>query len=350
MSEDKKRCACHECTSDVPAYPREAEDVRKRCLERFDAVTDREQEIGETLALAYVQQRGELEQARAALAGLRTDYESLRTETGWPQRQRIQELECLLEDYRARNAQLDRVETALRCVPGMWDGDGDVAAAVERVVQRERAAFRVAGAPFAAIPPLEAVPDEKVCYYPAAEPGRAYRVVGTYVAPWDMELGDETVPGGARFHLVHEVDYDPFVGERTRKQRALLDHLSSCFGWTRREDESLVDWAYRLLRDFHILDDQTLIDRLSSCFGDTRYDYESLIEWACRLLQEYHTMTDQVDRLAKYITQHVSGEPSQREGAIECAIRLLAAHYGPPAAPGPDDGGAEPPTHCPEAL
>jgi hypothetical protein len=36
----------------------------------------------------------------------------------------------------------------------------------------------------------------------------------------------------------------------------------------------------------------------------------------------------QIDRLAKYIMEHVPGEPSCSEGAVDTAIRLLREKYG----------------------
>lgn len=39
----------------------------------------------------------------------------------------------------------------------------------------------------------------------------------------------------------------------------------------------------------------------------------------------------QIDRLATFIMDVIDGEPSQSEGAVDTAIRLLDKHYGPPA-------------------
>lgn len=36
----------------------------------------------------------------------------------------------------------------------------------------------------------------------------------------------------------------------------------------------------------------------------------------------------QVERLAQFILDNIPGEPSQNEGAIDVAIRLLGKHYG----------------------
>jgi hypothetical protein len=39
------------------------------------------------------------------------------------------------------------------------------------------------------------------------------------------------------------------------------------------------------------------------------------------------TAQNQIDRLATFIMREVSGEPSQSEGAVDTAIRLLRAAY-----------------------
>jgi hypothetical protein len=39
------------------------------------------------------------------------------------------------------------------------------------------------------------------------------------------------------------------------------------------------------------------------------------------------SLHSQVDRLGTFIIENVPGEPSQSEGAIDCAIRILAKHY-----------------------
>jgi hypothetical protein len=39
------------------------------------------------------------------------------------------------------------------------------------------------------------------------------------------------------------------------------------------------------------------------------------------------SLESQVDRLAKFIMDQIPGEPSQSEGAIDTAIRLLRAAY-----------------------
>ncbi len=44
-------------------------------------------------------------------------------------------------------------------------------------------------------------------------------------------------------------------------------------------------------------------------------------------------LSDQVDRLAKFIMAEVPGEPSESEGAVDCAIRLLRNAYTETAAP-----------------
>lgn len=38
-------------------------------------------------------------------------------------------------------------------------------------------------------------------------------------------------------------------------------------------------------------------------------------------------LEDQVKRLAEFIAQNVPGEPSQSQGAVDTAIRILAKHY-----------------------
>lgn len=43
----------------------------------------------------------------------------------------------------------------------------------------------------------------------------------------------------------------------------------------------------------------------------------------------FESLGSQVERLARFIMEEIPGEPSQNEGAIDCAIRLLrAAHSG----------------------
>lgn len=36
---------------------------------------------------------------------------------------------------------------------------------------------------------------------------------------------------------------------------------------------------------------------------------------------------EQIDRLARFITEQIPGEPSEEGGAVDCAIRLLASAY-----------------------
>lgn len=45
------------------------------------------------------------------------------------------------------------------------------------------------------------------------------------------------------------------------------------------------------------------------------------------------SLESQVARLADFIAAHVPGEPSQSEGAVDTALRILAKHYGPNAGP-----------------
>lgn len=40
------------------------------------------------------------------------------------------------------------------------------------------------------------------------------------------------------------------------------------------------------------------------------------------------SLDSQVDRLANYIMNNIPGEPSQNQGAIDTAIRLLRNQYG----------------------
>ncbi len=39
------------------------------------------------------------------------------------------------------------------------------------------------------------------------------------------------------------------------------------------------------------------------------------------------TAQEQVDRLARFILRDVEGEPSQSEGAVDTAIRVIREHY-----------------------
>lgn len=43
---------------------------------------------------------------------------------------------------------------------------------------------------------------------------------------------------------------------------------------------------------------------------------------------EWAALDEQISRLANYIMEHVTGEPSQSEGAVDTAIRLLREKYG----------------------
>jgi hypothetical protein len=40
------------------------------------------------------------------------------------------------------------------------------------------------------------------------------------------------------------------------------------------------------------------------------------------------SLESQVERLARFILDNVPGEPSEDQGAIDTAIRLLSRHYG----------------------
>jgi hypothetical protein len=42
-------------------------------------------------------------------------------------------------------------------------------------------------------------------------------------------------------------------------------------------------------------------------------------------------LESQVQRLAEFITEHVPGEPSHSEGAVDTAIRLLGQYFAIPA-------------------
>lgn len=56
-----------------------------------------------------------------------------------------------------------------------------------------------------------------------------------------------------------------------------------------------------------------------------RDDWEETAHW---WYDEWLFLDDQIQRLAKYIMQNVPGEPSQSEGAVDTAIRLLREKYG----------------------
>lgn len=43
---------------------------------------------------------------------------------------------------------------------------------------------------------------------------------------------------------------------------------------------------------------------------------------------EWDSLDEQINRLANYIMEHVPGEPSRSEGAVDTAIRLLREKYG----------------------
>jgi hypothetical protein len=43
-----------------------------------------------------------------------------------------------------------------------------------------------------------------------------------------------------------------------------------------------------------------------------------------KMTEERDALQEQVDKLANYIMAYIPGEPSQSEGAIDCAIRLLS--------------------------
>jgi len=42
----------------------------------------------------------------------------------------------------------------------------------------------------------------------------------------------------------------------------------------------------------------------------------------------YESLESQIDRLAHFIMENIPGEPSESEGAIDTAIRLLKKAYG----------------------
>ncbi len=43
-----------------------------------------------------------------------------------------------------------------------------------------------------------------------------------------------------------------------------------------------------------------------------------------KLIAEKDRLSEQIDRLAQFIMRNIPGEPSQDEGAVDCAIRLLS--------------------------
>lgn len=50
------------------------------------------------------------------------------------------------------------------------------------------------------------------------------------------------------------------------------------------------------------------------------YDEEGGV---ARLVVKLKCLQDQIDELARFIIEHVPGEPSRSEGAVECAIRII---------------------------
>lgn len=46
-----------------------------------------------------------------------------------------------------------------------------------------------------------------------------------------------------------------------------------------------------------------------------------------QMLLEHEHLREQIDRLATFIMDNLPGEPSQDEGAVDCAIRLLGEAY-----------------------
>ena len=50
-------------------------------------------------------------------------------------------------------------------------------------------------------------------------------------------------------------------------------------------------------------------------------------EWDAQIAR-YNMLIEQVDRLAKFIMENIPGEPSEPQGAIDTAIRLLTIAHG----------------------
>jgi len=70
------------------------------------------------------------------------------------------------------------------------------------------------------------------------------------------------------------------------------------------------------------------IELCSSCGGpawerDSRNHRRRHTDCWARTLAQRNDLAAQIDRLAKWIIENVPGEPSQSEGAIDTAIRLL---------------------------
>ncbi len=42
----------------------------------------------------------------------------------------------------------------------------------------------------------------------------------------------------------------------------------------------------------------------------------------------HESLDSQIDRLAKFIVEHIPGEPSQSEGAVDTAIRIMSSQQG----------------------
>lgn len=65
-------------------------------------------------------------------------------------------------------------------------------------------------------------------------------------------------------------------------------------------------------------------------------EHDAGVAWACKELKrmlesEGATLGEQIDRLAKFIMDEIPGEPSQSEGAVDTAIRLLRERATPTA-------------------
>lgn len=48
-----------------------------------------------------------------------------------------------------------------------------------------------------------------------------------------------------------------------------------------------------------------------------------------KLMNSHQHLSNEIDRLAEFIINNVEGEPSENQGAVDTAIRLLNIHYTP---------------------
>lgn len=115
-------------------------------------------------------------------------------------------------------------------------------------------------------------------------------------------------------------------------------------GWDATKGRGLAEVQTYDDDDGDLMAEHTILVRVDarSVDGDPRDDPKDLERWAMAAARGVagcfpqdpnpDTLESQVGRLAAFITGRVPGEPSQSEGAVDTAIRILGRHYPDPGA------------------